>query len=449
MQSDEKYKNTVLATSYMAAVNKTEIDLSVDYIKNILHQNSSFTIVDIYEVPNELRSREDSLSEVIVKLQYLPLMVDMEDDEEGDNNDEEDNLDILSFSISIIPTKNIKEFVQSVFATKESDENIYKDALNVQTCVLVSTEFVNIYILDYQRQLKLLRLIANESLIFIDMSSFSVRTGSWLEYISTFDLPPSLDYLFSIHAIYEDEKEPCEYWFHTHGLTRTGIPEIEIFNVSNGGANYGTLISTIAKQFIEFGLPEKGCVFEPAYDVSVTWEHFDEAVSSLSKGMLGTEKEEGDEDHHNNSVVIVGIKDDKKVGLDFFENILADNPVFSLSEFETKIMRDAAHESIKYFLYFFNKYRDDENCNFIVKLGYGENSDDSEVEHLWFMLYDFDEEMYTFTATLLNEPYYDLGMHEGDTGEHSFEKLTDWKIMKDDIYYDSSNIYLLFENSED
>ena len=53
-----------------------------------------------------------------------------------------------------------------------------------------------------------------------------------------------------------------------------------------------------------------------------------------------------------------------------------------------------------------------------------------------------------FDATLINEPYKDLGMHEGDRGMHSIERLTDWEIYTEENNYNSRNIYLLFQEEE-
>lgn len=49
-----------------------------------------------------------------------------------------------------------------------------------------------------------------------------------------------------------------------------------------------------------------------------------------------------------------------------------------------------------------------------------------------------------FDATLLNEPYKNLGMHEGERGLHNIENLTDWQIYTEEAIFNPKNIYLLF-----
>ena len=260
----------------------------------------------------------------------------------------------------------------------------------------------------------------------------------------------SLDYLYTIHAVYDDDKDPnkVEYWFHTHGLYRVGSIELEIVGVEDSNASYGALLNTCAKMLIERGVPEAGFKFNPAYNVYVCWFPWQEALKKLNiaDDVSGSAKDRNDGVHNTPSGILLAVDNDGNYhSLDYYKKELTDNPMFMMSYFETSLMREAAFEKLEYFLELLNKNKGDEKTSFLVKLGYGETEENpNDLEHLWFDVHDFTDDGY-FDATLINEPYKDLGMHEGDRGMHSIERLTDWTIYSEEGEYNSRNIYLLFE----
>ena len=65
-----------------------------------------------------------------------------------------------------------------------------------------------------------------------------------------------------------------------------------------------------------------------------------------------------------------------------------------------------------------------EEFRFVAKLAY--SPDDGFREHLWFEVVD--AEVDKVTATLLNEPHQDMGMHQGDTTTHDVQRLSDFNI---------------------
>ena len=239
-----------------------------------------------------------------------------------------------------------------------------------------------------------------------------------------------------------------EYWFHTHGLYRVGSIELEIVGVEDSNASYGALLNTCAKMFIERGVPEAGFKFNPAYNVYVCWFPWQEALKKLNiaDDVSGSAKDRNDGVHNTPSGILLAVDNDGNYhSLDYYKKELTDNPMFMMSYFETSLMREAAFEKLEYFLELLNKNKGDEKTSFLVKLGYGETEENpNDLEHLWFDVHDFTDDGY-FDATLINEPYKDLGMHEGDRGMHSIERLTDWTIYSEEGEYNSRNIYLLFE----
>ncbi|TVL67290.1 DUF4026 domain-containing protein [Brachyspira hyodysenteriae] len=498
--------------SWMAAVFTKEYDhnMTIDEFRDILSESDEYMVLEFNEIEESNFIRDKSKWEASIKLQYLPMVMDeddhscgcghdeggccqddeehscgcghnhddeehscgcCQDDEEhscgcghnhddeehscgcGHNHDEEENNDELSFYVALVDASSVTENVPEIFSVNTVREDDYKEACQCKYAVHVSTIFDNHPLTDYQRQLKLLDSLVPECSIFLDMSCYTAHSGDWLSYTSTFALPPSLDYLYTIHAVYDDDKDPnkVEYWFHTHGLYRVGSIELEIVGVEDSNAAYGALLNTCAKMFIERGVPEAGFKFNPAYNTYVCWFPWQEALKKLNiaDDVTGSAKDRNDGVHNTPSGILLAVDADGNYhSLDYYKNELTDNPMFMMSYFETSLMREAAFEKLEYFLELLNKNKGDEKTSFLVKLGYGETEENpNDLEHLWFDVHGFTNEGY-FDATLINEPYKDLGMHEGDRGMHSIERLTDWEIYTEENNYNSRNIYLLFQEEE-
>ena len=458
--------------SWMAAVFTKEYDheMTVDELRDILAESDEYMVLDFEKIDESNFIRDKSKWEVSIKLQYLPMVMDDEysgcghncgdgchchhgEEEEEDteeNDNEEQNNDELSFYISLVDASSVTENVPEIFSVNTVREEDYNEACECRYAVHISTTFDNFPLTDYQRQLQLLDSLVPEASIFLDMSCYTAHSGDWLSYTSTFALPPSLDYLYTIHAVYDDDKDPnkIEYWFHTHGLYRVGSIELEIVGVEDSNASYGQLLNTCAKLFIERGVPEAGFKFNPAYKVYTCWFPWQEALKKLNiaDDVSGSAKDRNDGVHNTPSGILVAVDENGNYhSLDYYKNELTDNPMFMMSNFETSIMREAAYEKLEYFLELLNKNKGDDKISFLVKLGYGEEGDaENDLEHLWFDVHDFTNDGY-FDATLINEPYKNLGMHDGDRGMHSIERLTDWAIYTEEAQYNSRNIYLLFD----
>ncbi|MEI0700946.1 DUF4026 domain-containing protein [Brachyspira intermedia] len=459
--------------SWMAAVFTKEYDhnMTIEEFRDILSQSDEYMVLEFNEIEESKFIRDKSKWEASIKLQYLPMVMDEDEhscgcghDEGGccqdndehscgcghNHDDEEENNDELNFYVALVDASSVTENVPEIFSVNTVREDDYKEACQCKYAVHVSTIFDNHPLTDYQRQLKLLDSLVPECSIFLDMSCYTAHSGDWLSYTSTFALPPSLDYLYTIHAVYDDDKDPnkVEYWFHTHGLYRVGSIELEIAGVEDSNAAYGALLNTCAKMFIERGVPEAGFKFNPAYNTYVCWFPWQEALKKLNiaDDVTGSAKDRNDGVHNTPSGILLAVDADGNYhSLDYYKNELTDNPMFMMSYFETSLMREAAFEKLEYFLELLNKNKGDDKTSFLVKLGYGETEENpNDLEHLWFDVHDFTNDGY-FDATLINEPYKDLGMHEGDRGMHSIERLTDWEIYTEENNYNSRNIYLLFQ----
>ena len=428
--------------SHLFSISDNFDGLNIEYIKEKLAENDTFTIVEIRDLDESEYTNKKNLKEIYLKLHYLPFIFEEEDDSLLGSYPEKE--DILEFYVAIIESSELRYTLKETFTISGLEDKDIEEIFKIKNALSLATEYKNFAILDYQRHIKLLSLLSISPLIFIDISTFVVRSGSCLEYISRFDLPPSLDYLYSIHGGYNEKTSTKEYWLHTHGLSRISLPELEIPAVNDSEILYSLsmLLSSLAKRSIEFGGIEKNKVIE-VMGISLTLTDFAEYKKNKVFSNI--------ELHKKNSLAVVPYIDGNICTFDIYKEIMTENNIFSLSSFETNLIRDCARATIGYFFDIFDNHKDDAEFKFLIKLAYAKDEDsyaEGEIEHLWFEVSNFYEDDFEIEGTLLNEPYYDLGMHEGDVSRHEIIRLTDWKLSIKDNSYNSSNLYLLFEDDD-
>ena len=454
MKTDKKMP----ASAMMAMFDKvTDGKMEIEELKSIISGCNDFVTLSFDIVPKDDFFADESVWEVILRAQYMPIF---EDDEEAKETELVYHIALLESSfIENKITSNLFDTIKEQF---ESEEEC-KDALTSKYSIYVSTFFNDFVVYDYQRHLKLLDILVPNASVFIDITAFAFKSGAYLSYMATFDLPPSFDSLYTIHAIYDDDTDPenVTCWFHTHGLNRAGCVELEILGVKSDETPYSSLLSTVAKMFIERGEPKEGFVFEPIENIAITWINVPDAIKLFNIGNddLGGAKDRGEHVHTYNSGVLVAIDKEtiKKKSIEFYKDALIAVSIVFLSSFETFLISQAAMLKVDLFLGLLEQDKEDSNTNtdednesgFLVKLGYGVQIEDSDeednFEHLWFDVHSFNDEEGTFDATLLNEPFNDaIGMHEGDRGTHSIDRLTDWLIYIDGEELNIFNIYQIF-----
>ena len=261
--------------SHLFSISDNFDGLNIEYIKEKLAENDTFTIVEIRDLDESEYTNKKNLKEIYLKLHYLPFIFEEEDDSLLGSYPEKE--DILEFYVAIIESSELRYTLKETFTISGLEDKDIEEIFKIKNALSLATEYKNFAILDYQRHIKLLSLLSISPLIFIDISTFVVRSGSCLEYISRFDLPPSLDYLYSIHGGYNEKTSTKEYWLHTHGLSRISLPELEIPAVNDSEILYSLsmLLSSLAKRSIEFGGIEKNKVIE-VMGISLTLTDFAE-----------------------------------------------------------------------------------------------------------------------------------------------------------------------------
>ncbi len=429
------------SSSIILSIDKNEIKFSLEYVKYRISEDNKLMILDLQELPRE------NENVIYLKIQYMPFYIDDDDaDEEQENDPNKNTMEIILSFVKI--GDDIKNLSEAYMKMDLEEDDCKKILSEREHAIMASAVYSNFAIEEYQMHLKILALLSPCSEMVIDLQSFSIQSGAWLRHTLNFALPPSLRYLFTVHSVYDDDKEEHEYWFHTHGLNRLGLPEIEIMDVHDDNIAYAisNLISAVAKFIIENGVLEE--LFDGkirlAYDIPTTLLSFEQAEKHFDKNILGMIDRDNDNDEHSRDIlVVVPTEGGNIVAFENYKDKLGDNAIFALSNFETMLMKEAARTTVGHFISLLDQYADHEDFSFLVKLQYND-LESNESEHLWFDVYSYDKDNLSFDATLINTPYYNIGITEGERGDYSLSRLTDWLVNIEEYSYTSANIYMLF-----
>lgn len=309
---------------------------------------------------------------------------------------------------------------------------------------------------SYHAQLKLLDIMLPDKLAVLDDSAEKLLSPMWVSLAAASEIDPSPNYLFTVQAVGGGE-EDGEVWLHTHGLNRCGLPELEIIN--SNAAHYQDhyqVIANTASRLLDGTKPPmhgEGLYIGrlPEDNVLViTLLPWREAVARYADDQLGG-KADRKENHNGNTcgIYVYPTEKDYQQGccqeVSVFDAILADNPMYWLSDRETDRMKALAIERLSYMKRAFHAG----DCKILIKVGLEIDeeyrSDQNSKEHIWFELLELDAEDKGFTAKLTQEPYYISALHEGDEGHYCDEEITDWIIFTPEYRISPDDVYLMEE----
>lgn len=387
---------------------------------------------------------------------------------------------ILSFNIAleygneayytdftVIPMTNFQ--LQSYGFVNMIDQESINLALEAPYILMSTMYFVENPTLDFLVQLKILHTLIPEAAIGVDSSSLRVFSPYWLTMTAESSIPPSPEYLYSVHSVYEEKGDKTEYWLHTHGLHRCGSIEFEMLVKSNPQEMYN-LLKNAAHLALTNSFEENES-FKAGYDgmgINLCWIRWEEALHQFSPDVLGGMGDRIEEDgtvnvHAEPSGILFAVEDGEKTSPEIYGSTLKDNPIFFITNSETRRMSALAKERFEsfktifedkkpqkksFFQKFISKDKDAE-WSFLVKLGLTvDNAEDPEndLEHLWFEVSNIDSEN-RITGKLHNQPYWIASLKEGDTKTFpAKEVLTDWVIYGPEVQYTPDTIYAYYHN---
>ncbi len=323
---------------------------------------------------------------------------------------------------------------------------------------------------SFHLQLKIMDAIVPDSSLVVDSMSYRLLSPKWLKLAASSSVPPSPDYLFTIHAVCDDGKKvdgKRQYWLHTHGLHRCGSIELEILNFDDGVEHMNTLITMCVKKFLSDPAKEKE-KFTIGYDglgINLAWLRWEEALTEMPENILGglsDRKGEGNV-HAEPSGILLAVEEDSFVSPQIYNPAISENPIFYITTEETNRMSALAKERFPYFERAFSRqsrkkdgkpflkrlFTKQEDCesrwSFLVKLGLrvGGGELEEEREHLWFEVQAIEKNC--VEGKLLNQPYWIDDINESDVKNYPLDLLTDWVIYSPGNTYTPDSSYLLDE----
>lgn len=451
MDNENKHKYNLLSEgeifqpSVMGVTpNKQDYLFTQDYINNVLSNYKGFKLLSF-----ELSQATDHIEkEYIATIEYLE--------------------EVYKAVISILSVEDLR--LEEFGLANMINEDDFNIALSQKKYINVALYFGSKPLNSFHLQLKVLAAIVPDASLVIDFMSFRLLSGKWLSITAKSTIPPSPDYLYALHAVYDEKKDKTEYWFHTHGLVRCGLVELEILNICNAPQHMYDLINHVVKRFLSDSVKEleKFTAGFDGLDISLLWIRWEEALKDFKEPMLGGFNDrEGDCNAHSEpSGVLFAIEEGNLISPEIYSSTLADNPILFISAEETLRMSNLAKERFAYFLSvfgnhgkqkersilkkLFNKKAEKENrWSFIVKFGLVIDNANvyTEKEHLWFSVISADSER--IEGKLLNAPYWIASLKEGDINTYPTEILTDWIIYDTEgNQYTPDSIYQLIEDDE-
>lgn len=321
---------------------------------------------------------------------------------------------------------------------------------------------------SFHLQLKILNAIVPNASLCVDFMSYNLLSPEWLAMTAKSKTAPSPSYLYTIHGVFdENENGAKQYWFHTHGLLRCGIVELEMVNISQYPEQMNTMLNMTVTRLLSGDTKEKER-FMIGYDgmgIDLCWLRWEEALKDFPSDILGGSDERKEEDNiHANPVgVLFAVQEGNMVSPEIYGKTLQDNPIYYISNAETARMSSLAKERFTFFKQvledksakpekksFFGKLfggakktNGESQWRFLVKLGLQTDnpSENGEKEHLWFDVQSIEGN--NITGELLNEPYWIAQLKAGNVKTYPIEVLTDWIIYGPESGYTSDTIYEL------
>lgn len=321
-----------------------------------------------------------------------------------------------------------------------------------ETGLGVELEFAEDALASYHLQLKMIAaMFSGGVLAVLDESAEKILSGRWVELAAASHVPPAPRYLFTVQAVSGEEED--EVWLHSHGLNRCGVTELEILNSTKEKYNdHYYVIEMMAKRLLELDEPLEP--MEPLFLARLSEEAvlvttllpWETAVDLYDEDILGGRADREESHNQDTSCIFTypspdDLEQKRPVPLFVYDDLLAENPLYMISNRETERMKALAQERISYL----KRMAGEEGVHILVKLGLKVDeeyaSEDNNREHIWFELKEISD--LTLKAELTQEPFYIHDLHQGHVGEYPIDMVTDWIIYLPEGRVTPDDVYLL------
>ncbi len=307
--------------------------------------------------------------------------------------------------------------------------------------------------ISWMLQLAVLDAVAGECYAVQDMVSGQFFSGTWLAEMAQTHTPPSLEMAYVIHVVTPENDHADDFWMHTHGLLKFGMPELEILRARREQLeNFQNLINSVSQMMLDdndiWQTDEAiTCAQSEQGMVSMRLMPWQSALRSdllapVKKGLFkrsierfnGDLGERADDDVHSKpSLVVFGDNDGQMVPLSAFDQALAADQhlMFMLPNAESERMHWLAQEKLPLLASCLKRHPPiDDAWTYIMKICC-ESEHTGAVEHMWFKVAHMtDTEL---EAELLNEPFNIPEMHQGTVYVLPVSEVTDWCIYSEPL----------------
>ncbi len=300
---------------------------------------------------------------------------------------------------------------------------------------------------SYHLQLKLALAMVPDLIGVMDESAEKILPPKWVKMTANSNIYPGANDLYNVQAVSDKNGE---VWLHSHGLCRCGLTELEILqsDVKNYNNHYN-LLSTYASYLIDkrenFNPTEDSAYIgilsnrQPIVVTCLSWTKGLGEYKNLNLGNIQDRK-----NGHNSKTSLIFLykseedeKNKKLSKVSEYDDLWGENPIFFISNEETARMKALAMERFDFVKREFKL----ENT-IIIKIGlHVDDGGDTDFEHIWFELLEFDGEK--FKAKLTQEPYNVKSMHQGDETWFTVKDVTDWIIYTPNFPVNPGSAYML------
>jgi len=286
---------------------------------------------------------------------------------------------------------------------------------------------------ERKQLLRFLRAVhGDDGLAVMDHTAQSFWSRQALDEELAHDAELDILGIFTVHSVGENDRP---YWMHSHGFKELGFCEFCLLDPSPALTKAGggwDAVRVLAFSIVEgkarlSGPPVTIVRGAPPVQLIPSATFLAERGNSFSQWA-----EDLDEEHIQGHGVVCDPSRRRCFGLlagalspwSFLKTSMEEDLPLLFSDDATLLMARRARATWQVLRGLREEFAELQfPC--LVKLRFDLKS--GEGEHLWFEVADTGEN--TVDATLVNEPWNDIGIACGDRREHSLDRLTDWSIM--------------------
>ena len=295
------------------------------------------------------------------------------------------------------------------------------------------------------RQLQVIDRVAVPGLCAVyDDNGITVRSGRAVQDMARSPVPPRSTALYGVHAVGDEQGN----WIHTHGLSRAGLPDLDLVGVPNELVGVGIdLIQAVTDWMLyaKEAPPNDGMVVELGHALTVRVVPVTQHMESLPlHGPGSREDRDGDlHDHLEGRLLILDATQDSAPLRSLHD--MGEQATLFKTRNETNRQRQLAQGRFSLFGQLFAMHRGD-SWSFLVKLTYPQCEVPTVNEHLWFTVRGLKPG--AIEARLDSEPLDVPDLHPGDVGWHDLERLTDFLVCTPDGTYDPELVPALLDDED-